>query len=122
MVRVALGAVPLPDGQVLYCAVLIAAARTELAAGIQGRDPDEVIAIPGGFVFQHGKEHGPGNTGDGSCQLMVADHPFHAQVLNADGLVFAHQHGGLLLEEIPPLVCDLFVDPCYPEALLSTVV
>ena len=53
---------------------------------------------------------------------MVANHPADIQVFYADGLVFAHQHGRLFLQEIISLVCDPFVDGSYLNTLFIAVI
>lgn len=52
---------------------------------------------------------------------MIANHIIDMQRFHADGLVFAHQRGCLLLKEVRSLIGNLFMHPCKADTLFVSV-
>ena len=69
------------------------------------------------LVFQHLSERPKGRIRDGIGQATVANHPVHAQVLNADPVELTHQTRGCLIQGILTGVSDPFLDPSHANAL-----
>lgn len=85
-------ALPDTNAQIFYPWISVAARAAGLTARIHRWYSLNFISIPAGFIFQHFEKLCPGNTCYGFCQFMVPDHSLHVQILDTDGLVFAHQH------------------------------
>ena len=85
-------ALPDTNAQIFYPWISVAARAAGLTARIHRWYSVKFISIPAGFIFQHFEKLCPGNTCYGFCQFMVPDHSLHVQILDTDGLVFAHQH------------------------------
>ncbi len=90
-------ALPDTNAQIFYPWISVAARAAGLTARIHRWYSVKFISIPDSFIFQHFEKLCPGNTCYGFCQFMVPDHSLHVQILDTDGLVFAHQHRWLFL-------------------------
>ena len=114
-------ALPDTNAQIFYPWISVAARTAGLTARIHRWYSVKFISIPDSFIFQHFEKLCPGNTCYGFCQFMVPDHSLHVQILDTDGLVFAHQHRWLFLQEIIPLIGYFLMHSGYPEPLLPAV-
>lgn len=141
MVGAAVLAVPFADVEGFSAAVL-SADTAHPAAGIPAVDDDQLTAVPIALVFEHGAELAPRGVRDAPvqstfrglpvvqvCARLVgvgtwfdaAAHALHVQVLDADGLVLAHQFRGQLVQEVAALVPDLRVDSRDLEPRLAII-
>ena len=62
----------------------------------------QLTTVQGRFVGPLPSTFAPAHATAGPGQAGVFDHTLHRQVLNADGLVFATQPGGQLVQGIGP--------------------
>ncbi len=90
--------------------VLMAATRTELARGKGLPDLHDGLAVPVGFILEHAEELRPADLGDGLAQLAVLLHVLYLQGLDPDDVVVFDDLGRYLVQEVSPLVGDLFMD------------
>ena len=98
-----------------------------LAAGLGARSKAvylyEVHAIPPAFIFKHGEEHTKGRIDNSLCQMMVALHTLHVQILHADctHLAVVRKCMGYLVKVILAAVGYMLLQACNLYTCLVTV-
>lgn len=110
---------PLADREVFCAGPLFPAGGAQLAGRVEAVNHDDLFAIPGSLVLQLATELAPRCIADRLGQLMVLDHVFRGQVLDADDVVLADQLGGQLVLHVQPLVSDALMDTRNLDALLQ---
>src|SRR5947199_4679787 len=82
---------------------------------------DEGASVPLGFVFQLTHEAAPTDIANRLCQLVVFQHPFHIECLDADLLVFADQLSRHLMLKITARIGNASMQLGYFLACFFTV-
>ena len=83
----------------------------------------EVHTVPTALVFKQGEECSERSIPYGLCQMVVAQHPLHVQILHEDGthLAVVRESMGDFVKVIFPAVGDVFLQPGYTAACLVAV-
>ena len=89
---------------------------TQLRRRVETAYLDKAHALPLALVLQHPHELADAGVADAACQVVVALHTLHVQVLNTDGthLAFVRQLVGNLVKIVSTAACDALVQSCYP--------
>ncbi len=95
----------------------VPAGRAGLARRVPARDLDQPPAAHGELVLELAHQLAEGGVGHRPREAMVRHHALGAQVLRADGLVFARQRGRRLVQGVPPLVRNSLVHARHLDAL-----
>ena len=81
----------MPNIEVFYLFVLVAAARAGLAAWIEGWYFYNCSSCPTGFIIKLSEELSPRNIGNTFSKVVIANHTIYIEVFYTDDLVFFHQ-------------------------------
>lgn len=81
----------MPNIEVFYLFVLVAAARAGLAAWIEGWYFYNCSSCPTGFIIKLSEELSPRNIGNTFSKVMIANYTIYIEVFYTDDLVFFHQ-------------------------------
>lgn len=89
---------------------------TQLRRRVETAYLDKTHALPLALVLQHPHELADAGVADAACQVVVALHTLHVQVLNTDGthLAFVRQLVGNLVKIVSTAACNALVQSCYP--------
>ena len=109
----ALGASPLPDGQILCSGPLSTASGAKLTGRKETVDRDHLFSIPRRLVLQLPPKLAPACVRNSPGKFVVLDHIGWSQILNRNQIIGSHKTGGQLMEHILPLVGNVFVETGY---------
>ena len=109
----ALGANPLPDGQVFRSWPLSTASGAKLTGRKEAVDRDHLFSVPRRFVLQLPPKLAPACVRNRPGKFVVLDHIGRSQILNRNQVIGSHKAGGQLMEHILPLVGNVFVETGY---------